>query len=610
MKKVLLSLFTLFFSLSMLAQKPDWVTGRPVNTLNFTGIGMAKKTDKDYVQKAKQNALGELVSEIKVEVSANSLLNTIEDGNNIKQVFAESIKTQAKEEIEGFRLIDTWQDNEEYWVYYELNRFDYEEYMEARRQKAIKSGFDFWYKGEMYLQQGELSTAIEMFSKGLESIEPAINQDLTCSYDGRTINLGTEIYASLSGVFNGVSIITNPRKVVGTAFKGINDPIAIGVYKNNTPLRNIRLKAEFISGSGDLSSLPPTNDTGVTPLYIRNIVSKQEQQEVRISMASDAFKDFQRGINAVLFKKITSMLPETTLSIVLEETAINAYMKVGKNDLESLERGVKGILTNNFFNVVSSPSEADVIVQLDNTFKTGRKVPGDLYDFIECFSSASVQVTNNRTNATLVNYSANDIRTLVPADKSTAQAKSMASRELMKRLQRELGNEFKKITIDTEGSIPTREEPIAEPVVTPPPVVAVTPPVVVIPPVVKEPEPKPAPQAIRAELESGIYIEYVKLTSIRNISQIHFKIINETKEDFPFNLHLWTNSVFAVNEKGEELKSRNVKVGSHSNDHAINALIVPDLPTEMIVDVNKLEYVALFNLTDSKKRNIKMRNLK
>ena len=157
--------------------RPDWVKQHPVDGLNYIGIGMAEISGGDYQQKAKQNALSDLVSEIQVVIAANSLLNTLEDDGNVKQTFAESIRTEARAEIENFRLVDSWRSDNEYWVYYELNKDDYAALVEARRQKAIRNGFDFWYKGHITLQQGDLMTAIELFSNGMEAIRPVLNQE-------------------------------------------------------------------------------------------------------------------------------------------------------------------------------------------------------------------------------------------------------------------------------------------------------------------------------------------------------------------------------------------------------------------------------------------------
>ena len=358
--------------------RPDWVKQHPVSGLSYIGIGMAEISEGDYQQKAKQNALSDLVSEIQVVIAANSLLNTLEDDGNVKQTFAESIRTEARAEIENFRLVDSWRSDNEYWVYYELNKDDYAALVEARRQKAIRNGFDFWYKGHITLQQGDLMTAVELFSNGMEAIRPVLNQELFCSYEGKTINLATELYAALAGVFDGITIVLNPATVSVTPFQGIREPIAIGVYSNGNPLRNIRLKAEFVSGSGDLSSMSPTDESGVAALYVRNITSKQAQQEIGISLIDDVFSLFRKGSYAALFKQMLSSLPGATLTVNTAQTQTSAYVRSAQSDIEAVERTVKSLLNNHFFNVVASPSEADIIVTLDNKCRKGNTVLAEM----------------------------------------------------------------------------------------------------------------------------------------------------------------------------------------------------------------------------------------
>lgn len=582
------------------ANRPDWVKQRPVGGLNYSGVGMAKTSDKDYLQKAKQNALSDLVSEIKVEISVNSLLNTMEDEGNVKQTFTESIRTEARAEIENFRLVDSWQGDNEYWVYYELNKEDYETFMEARRQKAIRNGFDFWYKGHVVLQQGDLMTAIELFSNGMDAIRPVLNQELFCSYEGKTINLATELYSALARVFDGVTVVLNPATVSATPFQGIKEPVVISVYRNGNPLRNIRLKAEFLSGSGDLSTISPTDESGTTTLYVRNVTSKQAQQQIAISLVDDAFRLFQKGSYAALFKQMLSSLPEATLTVSIGQSQVSAYVKSTQNDMDMVERTVKSLLNNNFFYVVTSPSEADVIVTLDNKCRKGNTVSGELYNFIEFFSTLGIKVENNRTGQTLLSYSINDERTLVPESKSASQGKNMAARELIKRLNREFARELKKITFDRVGQIPKSDPDTSIPVVIPE---AVPSPVI---PVMK---PTTEPQkAIRAEWLDGIFVEFEALTTMGDKTRIHLKIINTNTDDC--EVELYNRNLTVINEKGEETPVVNIKLGSKSNDYRITALIVPDLPTKMVIEVDKLQSVALLQLKDFKNNIVKLRDLK
>lgn len=601
--------------------RPDWVKQHPVSGLSYIGIGMAEISEGDYQQKAKQNALSDLVSEIQVVIAANSLLNTLEDDGNVKQTFAESICTEARAEIENFRLVDSWRSDNEYWVYYELNKDDYAALVEARRQKAIRNGFDFWYKGHITLQQGDLMTAIELFSNGMEAIRPVLNQELFCSYEGKTINLATELYAALAGVFDGITIVLNPATVSVTPFQGIREPIAIGVYRNGNPLRNIRLKAEFVSGSGDLSSMSPTDESGVAALYVRNITSKQAQQEIGISLIDDVFSLFRKGSYAALFKQMLSFLPGATLTINTAQTQTSAYVRSAQSDIEAVERTVKSLLNNHFFNVVASPSEADIIVTLDNKCRKGNTVPGELYNFIEFFSTLGIKIENNRTGQILLNYSINDERTLVPENKSASQGKNMAARELIKRLNREFARELKKITFDRTGKIPERQKMLPDvpvPVVGPSVPEKEADPVISVPVVV--PEVIPAPlvpvksakpenqKAIRVEWLDGVFVEFDKLATLGDKSRIHLKIVNTNADDC--EVDLYSGNLTVINEKGEESPIVSLKLGSKFNDRRVTALIVPDLPTEMVIEVSKLQSVALLQLKDFKNNIVKLRGLK
>lgn len=601
--------------------RPDWVKQHPVSGLSYIGIGMAEISEGDYQQKAKQNALSDLVSEIQVVIAANSLLNTLEDDGNVKQTFAESIRTEARAEIENFRLVDSWRSDNEYWVYYELNKDDYAALVAARRQKAIRNGFDFWYKGHITLQQGDLMTAIELFSNGMEAIRPVLNQELFCSYEGKTINLATELYAALAGVFDGITIVLNPVTVSVTPFQGIREPIAIGVYRNGNPLRNIRLKAEFVSGAGDLSSMSPTNESGVAALYVRNITSKQAQQEIGISLIDDVFSLFRKGSYAALFKQMLSSLPRATLTINTVQTQTSAYVRSAQSDIEAVERTVKSLLNNHFFNVVASPSEADIIVTLDNKCRKGNTVPGELYNFIEFFSTLGIKIENNRTGQTMLNYSINDERTLVPENKSASQGKNMAARELIKRLNREFARELKKITFDRTGKIPERQKMLpdvpvpvvgssvpekeADPVISVPVVV----PEVIPAPLVPVKSAKPENQkAIRVEWLDGVFVEFDKLATLGDKSRIHLKIVNTNADDC--EVDLYSGNLTVINEKGEESPIVSLKLGSKFNDRRVTALIVPDLPTEMVIEVSKLQSVALLQLKDFKNNIVKLRGLK
>jgi hypothetical protein len=94
---------------------PIWVSSRPNNGFKFVGIGFAEK-DKggNYQMEAKKNALYDLASEIKVDISSNSVLYTIQNNNNFNQNFNSLIKLSNTDNIEGYILVDSYENEKQY----------------------------------------------------------------------------------------------------------------------------------------------------------------------------------------------------------------------------------------------------------------------------------------------------------------------------------------------------------------------------------------------------------------------------------------------------------------------------------------------------------------
>ena len=73
---------------------------------------------------------------------------------------------------------------------------------------------------------------------------------------------------------------------------------------------------------------------------------------------------------------------------------------------------------------------------------------------------------------------------------------------------------------------------------------------------------------------------------------------------------LYSGNLTVINEKVKNLRLSRLKLGSKFNDRRVTALIVPDLPTEMVIEVSKLQSMALLQLKDFKNNIVKLRGLK
>jgi len=603
----------MLWNLGLFAQgKPEWVEHRPVTSMYYIGIGFADKSDRNYMQAAKQNALHDLISEIKVKVSSSSLYHALEVNDNISSEFEKTILIEAQESIENFKLVDSWQDDRTYWVYYELNKFDYEEFVKKRRDQAIRMGFDCWQRGREAENHGDLALAANFFVKGLESIQPVANEELLRKVDGKQEDVGLLLYGSLRNLFSGVSIRLRNKYEDAVPFQGVKSPISVSVFRENVGCRNLPMTCEFVTGSGQLSSFGPTDQEGAASFVVQNVTSKLPTQEIRISVDAHLLASLKDGVYKGMYKTLVGELPSESLILKVAAQGTTAFVQTKQAADEGLKKVVMRLLTANYFSVVGTPGEADVLVLLDTKFRKGETVPGEMYNLTTYYSTVNLRFVDNRKNTEILNYGIDDFKTISSAKNSLATARNAAVREVSKRLNRELTKELKNLNISRDGeknadpdvlyrATPDLEEEPEKQLEKQPE----QKPVVPVKPIEKAPEQKP--QFIEGELISNLFVRYVGRRNLGDKTLLEFRVINKTSDDYMLNLPYFKLKI--VNEKGEELRALQMKLGSSEDSYRVNATIIPDVPTTLLVQVKKLQSVGLFQLSDEN-GVVKLRNIK
>jgi hypothetical protein len=120
------------------AKVPNWVSARPHSGFKYVGIGVADKgRSNDPKSEAKQNALFDLASEIKVDISTNSVLHSVSSNTSFDQSFNSMIKLTNSDNIEGYTMVDSYENDKQYWVYYELDKAEYAKRKEQKKQNTL-----------------------------------------------------------------------------------------------------------------------------------------------------------------------------------------------------------------------------------------------------------------------------------------------------------------------------------------------------------------------------------------------------------------------------------------------------------------------------------------
>ena len=444
MKKILLSLCLAAIAAGLYAQEPQWVSRRPVAEGKYLGIGMAPLSDPDCRNKAVSNAMMDIASQISVSIETSSFMQTLDVDGRSKELFEEKVKSKMAANIQGQELKDSYQSATHYYVYYELDKKKYEKHVAAQKKKGTELGLDYYSKGQAAEASHSYANAVKLYAKGLEAIEPYLYLDLAAQYEGRKIDLPTELYNACIGVFSGLELVQNVTEVGVEAFKPCGEPLAVCLSKSGQVIPNVTLKASFTAGDGVTTPETKTDYTGTAVFYVTNVTSKLPVQTVEVRIDESFIEDVPASYRELID---TSAWPGATFTLVLLSSNYTAYYMVEKNDIESCDRQVRAILVNNNFDLTEDTS-ANLFITLSTTFDVGGTVAGELYDMNECFAGLTLKIYDNLNQKELLNYNVPQVRVLVPVTKSEQQTMAMCARELMKRVNVQLPQTLKKLNIN------------------------------------------------------------------------------------------------------------------------------------------------------------------
>lgn len=431
--------------LALFSQQPAWVTAHPADDQSYIGIGFASLKDPDYIKKATQNALNDIALQIATRIESNSFMHTVDIDGKSRELFEDKIKSSVVSYLEGQKLVDSYQNDRNYYVYYSLDKATYERTIQKYKQTAINTGLDYYNKAQQALETKSLITAVQLLGKGLEAVTPWLFLDLSTTINGNRFDIPAELYHAYLQVFDGLTITVNHLNLEGEAFKPIETPIAGCLSKDGMVIQNVKLKAEFITGSGDITPPVATDFNGTSEFYVTNITSKASVQEIRISIDDSFIADLP-----VTYRNLikNQSWPAAKTTITLAPQQVTAYLNVSNSDLASCEKQIIAILANQHFTMTEDPDNATLFIDLSTSLELGGVVPGDLYDLNECLCGLVLKIYDNESTVLLLNYVVDRLRVLSPANKSPEQTEMMCVRELMKRVKRELPKQIKNLVLN------------------------------------------------------------------------------------------------------------------------------------------------------------------
>lgn len=457
---VFLFAFLCVTSIDVMAKVPDWVKAKPSSSMYYTGVGMAPISNDDYIQKSKELALNDLISEIQINIESNSLFHRKEINREYFEEFKNEIKTSASANLEGYELVETWNDGTYYWTYYQLDKQEYADIMANRIYEATQQAYDFWSKGNALKQQGNIIGASQFYLKALKQIEQYSNRYLPYTESsGKTINLAVEIFNSLENVFKNITISTVPDIISFTPLGYGAYDVNVYVASKNTPLKDVPLSVTFAKGMGDIPDNVKTNEHGTAEVIISNISSKLAYQELRISLNLDKLG---YDSNNFIIKQLSLNAPSITLPLVIEDSSLKAVVYSFDDDCSSLANTLSNYFAQNYFDIVNEEDSADVRIFIDASVRRGGVVKGELYDMVETYASCTITLTELNTERIITSVSVSDVRSLAPVKSSQSKINATVQRDMFKRLKPQLEAKLKEARFNKRVVVTPQDESVED----------------------------------------------------------------------------------------------------------------------------------------------------
>jgi hypothetical protein len=424
---------------------PEWVQNRPISSMYYVGIGVAQKTPGASFQRtAKENALSDLASEINVNVNTNSLLYTLEREYKFEQEFRESIRTSSNLNLEDFEIVDTWEDQNSYWVYYRLNKSEYAEKQRTKQRTAQELSLDFYAKAQSAESGRQFGTAADYYLRGLQALESFWGENNAVEFQGQSILLDNALFGGLKSLLNDqrLEVENGIELTYQNRFKSTAQ-IRIADIKSGAPMESVPLAFEYFGLYGRSRGKIRTNADGRAEILIAD--ADKERTSNVLSVAIDTELLFEPFRSDPFMRRLTESLRGESVQapiiykppvIFIDATEKNLGTRIAGKPLTS---AIMTSLGRRGLQFANSASEADLTMTLNTDTRKG----GEAQGFATSFLNVNIDVNDNLTGQNVYKVSRSDIKGVdLDFEKAGMKAYQNITRNIESELMRKLVNDL------------------------------------------------------------------------------------------------------------------------------------------------------------------------
>ena len=368
---------------------PEWVGNRPHSASHYIGIGSCSKFSQpyDYQTIAKKNALNDLASEISVRVQGQTFLNSLEVNKSFSEEFISNVSTSTDAKIEEYEIAGSWENKNEFWVFYRLDKGQYQAQKMAKKSAALNLANDFYQKGITAEQNANVAVAFDLYMRAIFALKEYWNESNEYMSASGKVYLDNEIFSAMQRMCGSLQLKVDKSKVVLTSDNQFSQEVLATLFLGSQAVKGLTVKYSYEKNQGPHKGEVLTTEVGhaSVPVTEVNFALPGNAVTIELDLSKLKVQDLDQKVQDGFiqsFKTEKKVLPIEALLPSFYITSSELNFGSASNG-KVLQTALSSALVSKGLRIAGNAAEADFVATIEANTKEGGQANGFVVAFLE-----------------------------------------------------------------------------------------------------------------------------------------------------------------------------------------------------------------------------------
>jgi len=277
-------------------------------------------------------------------------------------------------------LVDSWENEQQYWVYYSLSKSKYKEIKQQRIDKALEASKSEFLKARDFQADGNFPESMRFYMKSLDDVKDFLGDDLKTEIDGQQQNFSSLLISEMIRMIPHLKIVINQNLRFIRGVGHDNETIELtAFYDGQIPVKGVNIKAEFSYAPGK-STQNITDANGKIRIKNENFDTRKKEEYLSASVNIDRL--IKESSTDQMIRKLLESIKLPVYVFPIEIISPKFYLVANEknlgNDLagSTLIRAFRGFFEKDGFEIVDNEINADYILRAEASTEKENEVNG------------------------------------------------------------------------------------------------------------------------------------------------------------------------------------------------------------------------------------------